>query len=316
MNAAVPSTIRARAPAASASRTAVSARRPPPYCTGTPQRRGDALAGARGCRRARPRAVEVDDVQRTRALLDPGARGLERVVVVDRLVVEVAPGEAHGLPAGDVDRGIEDHSRRHPARRRAAKFASSAGRASTTSPGGTARRRAASRVDHATRTARRTSLDAQHVARPAGTRRERVHVVEGRAVAAGPRSARDGARRSATRFQPMCGSFRPPASSCRDAAGQQPEARRRRPAPPSSSNSSCMPRHDAEQRHARVDALAQQLVEAELAQVAPSRAGTRRRRARRAPSAARSSSWSRVIDRRARRRAASAFSTERRLPIP
>ena len=48
-------------------------------------------------------------MQRPGALLDPVARGLERVVGVDRLVLEAPLAEPHGAPAGDVDRGIEDH---------------------------------------------------------------------------------------------------------------------------------------------------------------------------------------------------------------
>ena len=81
-------------------------------------------------------------------------------------------------------------------------------------------------------------------------------------------------------------------------SGRTSPATRPRPAaPPSSLEELERQLHaeaDAEHRRARRDALAQQLVQAELAQVAPSRAGTRRRRARTSPSAARSSAWSRV----------------------
>src|SRR5205085_11552326 len=58
---------------------------------------------------ARARAVEAADGQEARARLDPGACGLERVVVVDRPVVEAALDEPHRLAVEDVDGGIEDH---------------------------------------------------------------------------------------------------------------------------------------------------------------------------------------------------------------
>ena len=61
-------------------------------------------------RRAGAGAVEVDDVQVARARLDPRPRGLQRIVVVDGLRVEVAVREPHGAPAADVDRGVEDHA--------------------------------------------------------------------------------------------------------------------------------------------------------------------------------------------------------------
>ena len=49
-------------------------------------------------------AVEVDHVQEARAGLDEGARGLERVVRVDGLLVEVALAQADGLAVADVHR--------------------------------------------------------------------------------------------------------------------------------------------------------------------------------------------------------------------
>ena len=108
-SAAVP-TITRSAPARSASRTASTVRSPPPYCTGTPvpatiRRRWSIDAGAPGLG-----AVEVDDVQEARAGVDPRLRGLERIVVVDGLVLEAAVRQPHRLAAADVDRRVEDHA--------------------------------------------------------------------------------------------------------------------------------------------------------------------------------------------------------------
>src|SRR4051794_4771903 len=55
-------------------------------------------------------AVEVDDVEIARAGVDPALRGLERVVVVGRGVLEAALDQAHGAAAVDVDRRVEDHA--------------------------------------------------------------------------------------------------------------------------------------------------------------------------------------------------------------
>ena len=60
-------------------------------------------------RLALARAVEVDDVQEARARLDERARGLERVVGVDRLVVEVPLAQPHRLAVADVHRRQENH---------------------------------------------------------------------------------------------------------------------------------------------------------------------------------------------------------------
>src|SRR4051794_15036467 len=55
-------------------------------------------------------AVEVDDVQVARARVDPAPRGLERVVVVGRGVLEAALDEPHRAAAVDVDRRVKDHA--------------------------------------------------------------------------------------------------------------------------------------------------------------------------------------------------------------
>ena len=111
MKAAVPSTTRA-APAASARRIDAIERRPPPNSTGTSSSRGDPLDVVQVGRLALARAVEVDHVQEARARLDERARGLERVVGVDGLVVEVALAQPDGLAVADVHRRQEDHARR------------------------------------------------------------------------------------------------------------------------------------------------------------------------------------------------------------
>ena len=61
-------------------------------------------------RAALDRAIEVDDMQRARALVDPALRGVERVVVVDRFAREVALHQADGLAAANVDGREEYHS--------------------------------------------------------------------------------------------------------------------------------------------------------------------------------------------------------------
>ena len=60
---------------------------------------------------AAARAVEVDDVQLARARIYPPPRGVERVGVVDGLLIELALGQAHGLALEDVDGGEQDHAR-------------------------------------------------------------------------------------------------------------------------------------------------------------------------------------------------------------
>src|SRR4051812_42358530 len=59
---------------------------------------------------ARLGAVEVDDVKEARALLDPGAGGLDGLVGVGRGVLEAALDEPDGVAVQDVDRRVEDHA--------------------------------------------------------------------------------------------------------------------------------------------------------------------------------------------------------------
>ena len=108
-SAAVP-TITRSAPAASASRTAAAFRSPPPYCTGTPRALGDPAQVLERPRLALPRPVQVDHVQPPRARLHPRQRGLERIVVVDGLLLVAAVREPHRVPVADVDGRVEDHA--------------------------------------------------------------------------------------------------------------------------------------------------------------------------------------------------------------
>ena len=61
-------------------------------------------------RRALARAVEVDDVERPRALVDPAPSGLARVGVERGLALVVALDQPHRAPVADVDRRVEDHT--------------------------------------------------------------------------------------------------------------------------------------------------------------------------------------------------------------
>ena len=71
---------------------------------------GDLLDVVQVLRRAALRAVEVDDVQEAGTGLHPGPRRLQRGVLVDRGLGEVALHEAHRAALVDVDRRVEDHA--------------------------------------------------------------------------------------------------------------------------------------------------------------------------------------------------------------
>ena len=221
-------------PADSALRIDSSERRPPPYCTGTPASRvirsqvvevgGLALAGA----------VEVHHVQVARARLHERARGLQRVVRVHGLLVEVALAQPHGLAVADVHRRQQDHA---GTAQSAAKLAQ---QPQAVRPGllRVELRSEHVRPRHHARELRAVHRGAEHVLLVRGARGEGVHVVEGARVGQ-PSASRD-SRRQATWFQPMCGTFRPGASS----ASTPPSSRPMPSAPPCSvvlSNSSCMP---------------------------------------------------------------------------
>src|SRR5690242_3400988 len=59
---------------------------------------------------ARSRAVEIDDVQRTRTIGHPPARRVEGIGVVDGLRAELPLVERGGLDFDDVDGRVEDHA--------------------------------------------------------------------------------------------------------------------------------------------------------------------------------------------------------------
>ncbi len=208
VNAAVPRITRA-APAASAAcdRLAPSAARRRTAPARPARRRSD--AGARGSP-ARPRgAVEVDHVQAARARLDPAARGRQRVLVIDLLGVEVALERG----ARRCRRGCRSPGRGSPgapapgaAAQMRAKLASRRRPAAEDFSGWNCTPKKEPAFDRAHE--RRAVLgDAEHVRSSVGHGAKRVHVVEGAAAAADPRSAASAACSKRTSFQPMCGSF-------------------------------------------------------------------------------------------------------------
>ena len=112
----------------------------------------------------------------------------------------------------------------------------------------------------------------------------------------------------------MCGTRRPPAASGAHVAAQQPEPL----APLELDRALEQQLHaeaDAEQRHARLGALADHLVEAERAQVLH-RARERADAGHDDAVGARGSRRGRASARRRAPTCANAFSTERRLPMP
>ncbi len=84
---------------------------------------GDAAHVLEVLRRARARAVEVDDVKPLGPLVRPALRRVERVGVVRGLALVVALHEPHGLAAADIDCRVEDQA--GTGEQIAAKFSSS-----------------------------------------------------------------------------------------------------------------------------------------------------------------------------------------------
>ena len=76
---------------------------------GDVERLDDALDDLEVGQLARPRGVEVDDVQRLGALVLPVPGELDGVVAEDGDIVEVAAAETDGLAGLDVDGGEHDH---------------------------------------------------------------------------------------------------------------------------------------------------------------------------------------------------------------
>ena len=276
-----------------------------------------ARGGASDLRRAGARAVEVDDVQEARAGVDPRARGLQRRVARRRSSRRSRPARG-ARPARRRCRSPGRGSLRRRHRTRAqirVKFASSARPAAEDFSGWNCTPKTLPRRDDGRERARR-SRRAEHVVLVGRARRRTSARGRRRAGRGRPVDAAATGASSATSFQPMCGSFSPPRverARPRRAAARGPSvaaelvgARR--------TAAACRGRRRAPARRRRARST-DELVEAELAQVAASPAGTRRRRARTSPSAARSASWSPVSTTSAPTRS-SAFSTERRLPIP
>ena len=146
---------------------------------------------------------------------------------------------------------------------------------------------------HHARELRAVHGGAEHVLVARRPRREGVHVVEGAWGPASPSVSGD-SRRQATGFQPMCGTLRPGASSASTAPSSSPMPVRA--AVLGGALEQQLHAHaDADDRHARVAALAQQLVEAQLAHRLHRLRASRRRPGSTTPAAPRTASWSRVI---------------------
>ena len=78
------------------------------------RRRRDDLADQRVLlRRARERAVEIDDVQAIRAIARELRDELDRPLAEHGRAIAAALFEAHGLAAEQIDRGIQLHVRLH-----------------------------------------------------------------------------------------------------------------------------------------------------------------------------------------------------------
>ena len=321
-NAAVPITARVAPACEHAPTTSSRRRRPPPHCTGTPTRGHDArrrVSSAAGT--AVAGAVEVDHVQAPRAGGHPRARRLQRVVGVDGLVLEAALPQPHRPPAADVDgrmrasRGGTAGLRRHAGANGHEVAQQRAGRAPTTSRGGTARRtgRASSSCDGGGE-ALAVLAAAQDVrllrprARASARGRGRTRAGRPSMSGDGRRSTRPGSSRCAAAWRRRCAGGAP-----RRAAAPGP---RRRPARSERSNSSCIPRQMPSSGVPALQPLAHSSSSRlERAQVrhGPGKGAdagqheavgaAQRARGRRSP-------------RRGRRARSSAFSTERRLPIP
>ena len=310
-SAAVPRIARA-APAASTAATSPASRRPPPTWTGTLDRVADPLDVLDVDRGARAGPVEVDDVQRPRALLDPAPSGVERIGVEGGLALVVALDQPDGAPAADVDRGIEDQaaSRNRGADRRRS-WPAGRGRRRSTSPGGTGPRRPAG-----ARSRRRSARRATAVPSTSASRlRPRGEAVD--EVERGP--VGDPARQLGLR----CPGDRLPAD-VRDLQARRPRVRRRGPrsarAPPrrrarSRTRTGAGTRGRCRAPASRPRPARRSAGRARARRSAPSPRRRRRRPAGPAPSAARASSWSSVITASAPTRS-NAFSTERRFPIP
>ena len=279
-------------------------------------RGGDPLAPRRGSAGRPALAPSRSTTCRNSApFAGPARRGVDRVGVVGGLALVVALQQPHRLAAADVDRR-DRGSRGRSGRDRGA----DPGEVGEQPQAGGARLLGveldAEDVVALGRAGEAAAVGgaAEQRRSVAGARREGVDEVERASRTRSPRSA--ASRRSQrTGDQPMWGTLRPPASS----SSTRPASRPRPSAPPSSvvdSKSSCRPRQMPRIGTPGVAALGDQLVEARARGSAPSPCGKAptpgriERRRRRAPRRA-----SLVIVAVAPT-CSSAFSTERRLPIP
>ena len=242
-------------------------------------------------------AVEVDHVQHAGALLHPGQRRVQRVVVVDGLVGEVAL-DAGARPGRRGCRSPGRGSSAAPARAQiAAKFSSSR------SPCG----RGLLGVElHAEDGPRATARDERAPVLAAAEHVRGVGRARARTSARGRRRRRRAGRPSAAsallearpRFQPMCGSFRPSGAAGAPRAGQQAEALGAAQLL-GGVEQQLHPQADAEQRDPRLDALARASSSRPSSRRFAIAAGNAPTPGTTRPSAARSSSWS-AVDRRPR----------------
>ena len=218
-------------------------------------------------RLARARTVEVDDVQGLGAGLQPALRGVEGVGVERGLAVVVALDQPHRAPVADVDRRVEDQGAPATGWQAAAKPASSSSPAELDFSGWNWAPRSGALLDHGGEAlapfgAADHDIFVGRASREASARNRTG--VSAPPVSSGAK--RDG-RSQRTGSQPMCGTFRPGASSCGDVTGQQAQALR----------SLVLGRGLEEELHAEADAqqrtagarpLAGQRVEAVLADAA------------------------------------------------
>ena len=205
--ASVPTTARA-APAASTAATAASSRSPPPTWTGMATAAQMAATSVALHGRARPRAVEVDDVEPARAVGRPARApprpGRRRRRSRDRTSPCV---QADAAPAAQVDRRVDDHPRpaaprtlAHEALEKAEADAPGSSRGGT----GTRRRCRAPTLEANSAAVGGRRGDERRVRAAPGSRSARSRRRRRRRT---PASA--GARwRMRSGFQPMCGTFR------------------------------------------------------------------------------------------------------------
>ena len=281
-SAAVPITTRS-APASSTAATDSASRSPPPTWIGHSTAAAIRRTASRFCGAPALAPSRSTTCRNSRPFAGPARGRVDRVGVVGGLALVVALQQPHRLAAADVDRRVEDHAGRARRRRSRRSWRAAAGRRRSTSRGGTGRRRRC-RARPRRRSARRRRR-CRAGRRPPGAARR-----SGRSR----RASRDSIP-SVSRDSPLPAHRRPAdvrdleavGVELGDLAGQQAE-------PVGAAQlggrveEQLQAEADAEDRHAGVAALGDQLVEAAARGPAPSPSGRRRRRAgsrrrRRAP---------------------------------